>query len=120
MLLIKVSEHKARRISRVPCFTTYWENNLVRRESKANIAGMDQKIFIQLREVLQARHEIIADHDHRDRDPAGHLERLKTVSLELERLEQQLPPDTDPHLRHFLQRRSYEKALAQLGGPSCQ
>jgi hypothetical protein len=36
------------------------------------------------------------------------------VSERIERLEQSLPPQTDPQLRHFLQRRSYTKALELL------
>jgi len=34
----------------------------------------------------------------------------------LDRLVEQLPPGTDPELRHFLERKSYEKARLKLQG----
>jgi hypothetical protein len=42
------------------------------------------------------------------------MERLKEISLRLEELEQRLPRAADPQLRHFLERRSYSKALEHL------
>jgi hypothetical protein len=42
------------------------------------------------------------------------MERLKEVSQRLEKIEQELPAALDPQLRHFLQRRSYSKALEYL------
>jgi hypothetical protein len=42
------------------------------------------------------------------------MQRLQEVSLRLEELEQRLPRSIDPQLRHFLQRRSYSKALDYL------
>jgi hypothetical protein len=39
---------------------------------------------------------------------------MREVSEKIERLEQSLPPKIDPELRHFLQRRSYSKALELL------
>ena len=47
-------------------------------------------------------------------DPARHTDRLREVSERIERLEQALPSRIDPQLRHFLQRRSYSKALELL------
>ena len=63
--------------------------------------------------ALRERLAIIADEESR-RDPARHTERLKSVSERIERLEQELPRTIDPELRHFLQRRSYSKALELL------
>jgi hypothetical protein len=63
--------------------------------------------------ALRERLAIIGDEDSR-RDPDRHLERLRTVSEQIERLEQSLPTRIDPQLRHFLQRRSYTKALEML------
>lgn len=63
--------------------------------------------------TLRERLAIIADEESR-RDPAAHTERLRLVSERIEHLEQQLPRDIDPQLRHFLQRRSYSKALELL------
>ncbi len=42
------------------------------------------------------------------------MARLQDVSEKIERLEQALPPRIDPQLRHYLQRRSYSKALEML------
>jgi hypothetical protein len=39
---------------------------------------------------------------------------LKNVSLRLEAIEARLSPALDPQLRHYLQRRSYTKALEYL------
>lgn len=63
-----------------------------------------------LAEALRARLEIIADQESR-RDTDRHLARLQAASEKIETLESQLPPGIDPQLRHFLQRRSYSKAL---------
>ena len=63
--------------------------------------------------ALRERLAIIADEASR-RDPACHTERLREVSERIERLEQSLPLAIDPQLRHFLQRRSYGKALELL------
>jgi vacuolar-type H+-ATPase catalytic subunit A/Vma1 len=66
-----------------------------------------------LAEALRDRLAIVADEASR-RDPKRHIERLKEVSERLETIEQQLPAAIDPQLRHFLQRRSYSKALEFL------
>jgi hypothetical protein len=63
--------------------------------------------------ALRERLSIIADEASR-RDPEYHTERLRNVSEQIERLEQSLPPQIDPQLRHFLQRHSYSKALELL------
>jgi hypothetical protein len=60
--------------------------------------------------ALRDRLAIIGDEESR-RDPDRHTERLREVSEKIERLEKSLPPKIDPRLRHFLQRRSYTKAL---------
>jgi hypothetical protein len=66
--------------------------------------------------ALRERLVIIGDEDSR-RDPERHTNRLREVSLKIERLEQNLPEATDPQLRHFLQRRSYSKAIELLEKP---
>jgi hypothetical protein len=63
-----------------------------------------------LSEALRERLAIISDEESR-RDEARHIARLQAVSEKIEELEHRLPPGTDPQLRHFLQRRSYSKAL---------
>jgi hypothetical protein len=63
--------------------------------------------------ALRERVAIIGDEESR-RDPDRHMERLREVSEKIERLEQSLSAKIDPELRHFLQRRSYTKALELL------
>jgi hypothetical protein len=75
---------------------------------------MDETLT-ELAEALRERLAIIADEESR-RDPARHTNRLREVSEKIERLEQALPSKIDPELRHFLQRRSYSKALELLEG----
>ncbi len=71
------------------------------------------KILTELTAALRERLAIIGDEESR-RDPDRHTERLRVVSEKIENLERQLPPTIDPQLRHFLQRRSYSKALELL------
>jgi hypothetical protein len=68
------------------------------------------KIMGELAAALRERLAIIGDEESR-RDPDRHTERLRAVSEQIEELERRLPPTIDPQLRHFLQRRSYSKAL---------
>jgi len=72
-----------------------------------------EKILTDLAAALRERLAIIADEESR-RDPTRHTARLQAISEKIEQLEQQLPPGIDPELRHFLQRRSYTKALELL------
>jgi hypothetical protein len=67
----------------------------------------------ELAEALRERLAIISDEESR-RDPDHHTARLREVSEKIERLERSLPRQIDPELRHFLQRRSYSKALELL------
>jgi hypothetical protein len=69
--------------------------------------------LIELAAALRDRLAIIGDEESR-RDPEQHTERLRVVSERIERLEQALPAQIDSQLRHFLQRRSYSKALELL------
>ena len=71
------------------------------------------KILAELTSALRERLAIIGDEESR-RDPDRHTERLRTASEKIEELERRLPPKIDPELRHFLQRRSYSKALEAL------
>ena len=72
-----------------------------------------QVIFSELAAALRERLAIISDDESR-RDPIQHTARLRAVSETIEELERRLPPAIDPQLRHFLQRRSYDKALELL------
>ncbi len=70
-----------------------------------------------LAEALRERLTVIADHAHRDRDQAGHLHRLIDVSGRIDALIAALPAsELDPQFRHYLEKRSYDKALAWIGG----
>ena len=74
-----------------------------------------EKILADLAAALRERLTIIADEESR-RDPTRHTERLQAVSERIEQLEHELPPSINAELRHFLQRRSYSKALEMLTG----
>jgi len=69
--------------------------------------------LIELADALRERLAIISDEQSR-KDSDRHTARLRQVSEKIERLEQSLPSKIDPELRHFLQRRSYSKALELL------
>ena len=65
--------------------------------------------------ALRERLAIIADETSR-RDPKEHIARLKEISERIDNVAAALPKPIDPHLAHFLQRKSYDKALAFLEG----
>lgn len=65
-------------------------------------------------DALRERLALIDDREFYQRDPAGHLARLQTVSGQIAAATTHLPPRVDPQLAHFLQRCSYAKALAFL------
>ncbi len=67
-----------------------------------------------LHAAVKARLDIVADHAFRNRDAAAHLEALKAAAGRLDMLVGSLPTNTDPTLRHYLERQSYTKALAWL------
>jgi hypothetical protein len=69
-----------------------------------------------LASALRERLAVISDREWYARDPAGHLDRLRTVSEQITVLQDQLPPPVDPQLKHYLERCSYDKALAFLEG----
>ena len=74
-------------------------------------------LLTPLAEALKERLEVIADHSHRDHDQAGHLQRLIDASTRIELLVAALPPaELDPQFSHYLERRSYDKALAWIEG----
>ena len=63
--------------------------------------------------ALRERLAIIGDSQSR-RDPDQHMGRLKAISERIEAIVEKLPQPVDPRLAHFLQRRSYDKALEML------
>ena len=71
--------------------------------------------FADLREALRERLAIIHDEESRQ-DETKHLTRLRAVSEKIEKLQAALPKPIDPQLAHYLQRKSYDKALEYLEG----
>jgi hypothetical protein len=67
----------------------------------------------QLAEALRERLKIISDESSR-RCPDQHLARLREISDRIESLAAALPQPIPPRLAHFLDRRSYDKALEFL------
>ena len=67
----------------------------------------------ELAEALRERLQIISDEASR-RNPEQHLKRLRDVSERIETLVAALPRPIPPRLAHFLDRRSYDKALEFL------
>jgi hypothetical protein len=72
-----------------------------------------QKEIVDLAAALRERLAIVGDETSR-RDPEAHTARLREVSERIENLEAALPRPINPQLAHFLQRKSYDKALEFL------
>jgi hypothetical protein len=72
-----------------------------------------EEMLADLVDALRERLRIIHDDESRQ-EPEKHMARLQTVSNKIEALEAALPRSIDPRLRHYLQRRSYDKALELL------
>lgn len=66
-----------------------------------------------LEQALRERLVMIGDEESR-RDQAKHIARLRAVSEKIDRLHHSLPSSIDPRLRHYLERKSYDKALKYL------
>ena len=77
---------------------------------------MHTPLHQQLAAALRERIAVVADRELFRTDPSLHLERLKSVSERIVALQSQLPSPVDPQLAHYLQRCSYDKALAFLEG----
>jgi hypothetical protein len=73
------------------------------------------KTEAELAEALRERLKIISDEESR-RDPEQHVKRLREISERIETLADALPQPIPPRLAHFLDRRSYDKALEFLEG----
>ena len=77
-----------------------------------------KNVISELAAALGERLAIIGDKNSR-RDPEKHTARLRAVSERIDNLAAALPKPIDPQLAHFLQRKSYDKALEFLeGAPS--
>jgi hypothetical protein len=71
------------------------------------------KAMVDLKEALRERLAVIRDEESR-RDEAKHIARLRAISEKIDKLATALPQPVDPRLAHYLQRKSYEKALEFL------
>jgi hypothetical protein len=75
---------------------------------------MDEAL-VDLAQALRERLAVIRDQQSR-RDETKHIARLKAVSEKIDELQGALPQPLDPRLAHYLQRKSYDKALEYLEG----
>ena len=74
-----------------------------------------ENVLVELTQALRERIAVIRDEQSR-RDEAKHIARLKAVSERIDNLQTRLPKPVDPRLAHYLQRKSYDKALELLEG----
>jgi hypothetical protein len=74
-----------------------------------------EHVTVDLREALRERLTIISDEQSR-RDEQAHMTRLQAISERIDKLAAALPRPINPQLAHYLQRRSYDKALEFLEG----
>ena len=72
-----------------------------------------ENVLLDLRDALRERIAIIRDEESR-RDQETHMARLSAVSEKIDKLAVAVPRPIDPQLAHYLQRRSYDKALEFL------
>jgi hypothetical protein len=72
-----------------------------------------ESAFADLAQALRERLSVIRDKDSRC-DYVKHIDRLRVISEKIDRLQESLPPSIDPRLKHYLDRKSYDKALELL------
>ena len=72
-----------------------------------------QASLVGLAQALRERLAVIRDQESR-RNEATHVARLRAVSEKIDRLQEALSPSVDPRLKHYLERKSYDKALDYL------
>jgi hypothetical protein len=72
-----------------------------------------QNTILDLTDALRERLAIIRDEESR-RDQGKHIARLKAISEKIDELHARLAQLGDPRLAHYLQRKSYDKALEYL------
>jgi hypothetical protein len=72
-----------------------------------------ENALVDLRDALRERLAIVHDEESR-RDTETHMARLSAISEKIDKLQAALPHPIDPQLAHYLQRRSYDKALEFL------
>ena len=85
-------------------------DNAIRNARSGSVQSAESNRIVDLRDALRERLAIIHDDESR-RNPDAHIARLRAVSEKIEKLQAALPQPVDTRLAHYLQRRSYEKAL---------
>ncbi len=70
--------------------------------------------YATLAAALRERLAVIADREWYARDAAGHLAKLQAVSEQITTLAAALPKPLPGDFAHYLQRASYDKALAWI------
>ncbi len=88
------------------------ENAIVTSRS-GGLQSAESNALLSLRDALRERLLIIQDEESR-RDVNTHITRLRAVSEKIDKLQAALSQPVDPRLAHYLQRRSYDKALEYL------
>ena len=74
------------------------------------LQSAESNAIADLKEALRERLAVIHDEESR-RDEVKHIDRLRTISEKIDKLQAALPQPIDPRLAHYFQRRSYDKAL---------
>ncbi len=69
--------------------------------------------LVDLAQALRERLTVIRDEESR-RDQTKHIVRLRAISERLDELHHSLASSIDPRLNHYLERKSYDKALEYL------
>ena len=72
-----------------------------------------ESALADLAQALRERLAIIHDDESR-RNADAHMARLRAVSEKIEQVQTALPQPLDAQLAHYLQRKSYDKALELL------
>src|ERR1700730_4431231 len=74
-----------------------------------------ENVIVDLATALRERLALLGDEKSRG-EPDIHIARLQAVSDKIDKLQAALPRPVDPQLAHYLQRRSYDKALEFIEG----
>ena len=88
-------------------------DNAIRNARSGGLQSVESNTIVDLKDALRERLAIIHDEESR-RDEARHIDRLRAISEKIDKLQAALPQPIDPRLAHYLQRRSYDKALEFL------
>ena len=70
--------------------------------------------YHELADALRERLAVIGNRQLYAENAAAHLEQLKEVTAKIGTVRRQLPVPVDPQLQHYLDRCSFDKALACL------